>query len=78
MIIGQLKTANYEFTTLQNTVDDALNALNIAWEIHAYESGASYSWEFLLDSVTMQPIRLGETVNNCERCENAISHKGEK
>ena len=78
MILGQLKTANYEFTTLDNTVQECLENLKNAWENHASESGARYGWDVMEDSVTMLPMRLGDTYNDCERCENAISHKGKK
>jgi len=78
MIIGQLKTANYEFTTLDNTVAECLENLKNAWENHAWELGAWYGWDVMEDSVTMLPIRPGDTLNDCELCENALSHKGKK
>ena len=70
MIIGRLTTANYEWVTLTNTPAEALENLRNSWESHASESGATYSWEFLLDSVILEPINLGATLTDCARCEN--------
>lgn len=70
MIIGRLQTQCYEWVTLTNTVDEALSNLKNAWEAHAEESDASLTWEILEDSVTMEPISLGDTQTDCERCIN--------
>jgi hypothetical protein len=68
--LGRLQTRNYEFTTYQKTVQETLTALKSIWESHATESGASYTWEFLQDSVTITPLQLGDTLTDCNQCEN--------
>ncbi len=68
--LGRLQTRHYEFTTYQKTVQETLTALKSIWESHATESGASYTWEFLQDSVTITPLQIGNTLTDCNQCEN--------
>ena len=72
MILGKLETRNFEWVTLTETTAQALENLKQAWEAHVDESDAFWSWEDLKDSVTLMPISLGDTVNDCPRCENLI------
>ena len=69
--LGRLETRNYEFMTYQKTVKEVLESLESLWWGHYEESGASLSWKDLEDSVTITPLRIGDTDTNCERCENA-------
>jgi len=68
--LGRLETRNYEFTTYQKTVQETLTALKSIWESHATDTGATYTWEFLQDSVTITPLQLGDTLTDCNQCEN--------
>jgi hypothetical protein len=68
--LGRLQTRNYEFTTYQKTVQETLTALKSIWESHATDTGASYTWELLEDSVTIVPLQLGDTLTDCNQCEN--------
>ena len=70
MIIATLRTRNYEWVTLTNTVPEALENLKRFWESHAEGDPSLYSWEDLEDSVTMQPLNLGDTLTDCLQCEN--------
>lgn len=80
MIIGRLETRNYEWTTLAETTEQALDNLRNAWESHAFglgAVGALYTWEDLEDSVTLEPINLGDTLTSCAVCEN-LAHQKER
>jgi hypothetical protein len=68
--LGRLETKNYEFTTYQETVREVLTALKSIWESHATDTGASLTWELLEDSVTIVPLQLGDTLTDCNQCEN--------
>lgn len=68
--LGRLQTRNYEFTTYQKTVQETLTALKSIWESHATDTGANYTWEFLQDSVTITPLQIGDTLTDCNQCEN--------
>lgn len=71
MILGRLETRNYEWTTLTNTPEEALENLRNAWENHSqYGSALFYTWEELQDSVTLTPLSLGDTITDCAVCEN--------
>lgn len=78
MILGELKTGHFEWTTLTNTAQEALDNLRQAWENHAEELHPNYKFEFLEDSVTLLPISLGDTVTDCNQCENLESHLTEE
>lgn len=70
MIIGELRTRNYEWLTVTNTTEEALDNLKRSWEAHALDVPNPYTWEELLDSVTLTPILLGYTTSTCLGCEN--------
>lgn len=70
MIIGRLQTRNYEWVTLTNTVPEALENLKRSWEAHAEGNPEFWRWEDLEDSVTMEPLNLGDTLTDCLQCEN--------
>ena len=70
MIIGRLQTERFEWVTLTDTPEQALTNLRDAWESHAQEKAVSFSWDFVSDSVTLEPINLGDTHTTCNRCEN--------
>jgi hypothetical protein len=72
VIIGRLETRNFEWTTLTNTPAEALENLRNAWELHATAPGVSLTWELLEDSVTLEPINIGDTHTSCQLCVNLI------
>lgn len=70
MILGRLETRNYEWTTLTETPEEAIENLRQAWEFHASDMAVNYySWAELEDSVTLTPLTVGETNTNCNVCE---------
>ncbi len=75
MILGKLETRNYEWTTLTNTPEEALENLRNAWETHADTMAVNfYTWADLEDSVTLTPLNLGDTITDCAVCENLAHH----
>lgn len=70
MFLAELRTPNYEFATVTASPETALANLRAAWENHADESGATWTWEFMEDSVTITPFTIGDTWTTCDRCEN--------
>ena len=70
MIIGTLTTRNYEWITLTNTTEEALENLKGSWESHAEGDPSLYSWEDLQDSIYLRPLNLGDTLTDCLQCEN--------
>ena len=70
--LGKLETRNYEFITYQDSVDKVVYSLKTIWQAHAISTNAFYTWEDLEDSVTITPLRLGDTLTDCAQCENAL------
>lgn len=68
MILGELETTNFRWVTLTNTPEEALENLRNAWEYHAEQTGAWYTFDELSTSLT--PISLGCVINDCDKCEN--------
>lgn len=68
MILGELETTNFRWVTLTNTPEEALENLRNAWEYHAEQTGAWYTFDEL--STTLTPISLGCVINDCHKCEN--------
>ena len=78
MILGQLKVAKFEATTITNTTQEALDNLMQAWECHREGVRSPYGFEWLDNFVTLLPISLGDTVTDCNQCENLASHLTEE
>jgi hypothetical protein len=78
MIIGRLITRNYEWVTLTTTTAQALENLKRSWEAHASDTNyfGMDSWEDVEDSVTLEPLNLGDTLTNCLLCEN-LAHSND-
>lgn len=70
MILGRLQTRNYEWVTITETTDQALENLKASWESHREESGAWLTWDDVSEDVWLEPFNLGDTHTTCHRCEN--------
>ncbi len=62
--IAILTTAYYEFMAGGNTVDQARATLRHAWDVHAAQTGATYTWDDVSDDVTVVTLRAGEALRD--------------
>jgi hypothetical protein len=70
MILGTLRTPNYEWQTVANTPAEALANLKGAWDSHAEDVVDPYPWEWIEECITLTPLTLGDTISTCSSCEN--------
>lgn len=62
--IAILNTSNFEFMAGGATAEQARATLRRAWETHAAQTGASYSWDDLSDDVTVVALRAGDALRD--------------
>ncbi len=58
-IMAKLETANFEFYAFASSKTEALKMLEAKWNEHARRTGATYTFEFLRDSVFFSGIQVG-------------------
>jgi hypothetical protein len=66
MFYGELETRNFTFRTFADSEIDARAQLEKAWNKHAHETDAYYSWEDLEDAVAVFFFRQGDTWRDFE------------
>lgn len=66
MFCAELETRNFRFLTFAVSKSDALWQLERAWQKHAKQTDAFYTWEDLSDSVSVFWFRLGDTRRDSE------------
>ena len=72
MYLATLRTSNFEFVSLGETVDRAVELIRNQWEYHASDSPDTYAWEIVEDSLNVCPIVLNDVFGDCMKCENLI------
>lgn len=57
--LATLETRNYRFQALGMTPGEAIDALALAWDRHAEQTGADDNWSAFADDVTVSALETG-------------------
>lgn len=59
LFVALLSTTHFDFAAAGYTEDHARDTLAAAWNLHATETDATYTWEQLSEDVTILAFRPG-------------------
>jgi hypothetical protein len=64
--IAAIDTRHWAFMAVGRTEDEAMLALEMGWEIHCLETGATIPWDELQEDVGVRRVRCGDCLRNGE------------